>query len=116
MQRHCFVLDLVNEPDLIALYIAHHQAVWPEILKAHKAAGILEIEIYQRDDRLFMIMEVDQSFSFEKKLALDRENPQVMEWEKLMSRFQQPLASAKDGEKWLPMKCIHHFASIECTA
>lgn len=113
MRRHCFVLDLVNEPEAIAQYIAYHQTVWPEVLAAHRAAGVLEIDIYRRDDRLFMIMDVDDCFSCERKLELDRSNERVMEWERLMSHFQRPLASAHEGEKWLPMECIHHFSAVE---
>jgi len=113
MQRHCFVLDLVNEPEAIAQYIAYHKAVWPEVLAIHKAAGVLAIEIYRRDDRLLMIMDVDHTFSFERKRELDRTNKRVAEWERLMSRFQQPLASASEDEKWLPMERIHFFSAAE---
>ena len=113
MQRHCFALDLVNEPEAIAQYIAYHQAVWPEVLASHKAAGVLAIEIYRRDDRLFMIMDVDDTFSFQRKRELDRANKRVVEWEQLMSRFQQPLVSASGEEKWLPMELVHFFSATQ---
>ena len=113
MPRHCFVLDLANDPDLMEQYIAHHQAVWPEVLEAHRAAGVREIEIYRCVDRLFMIMDVDHGFSFERKRELDQKNLRVQEWERLMSRFQRPLPSATGGEKWLPMERIHHFDARE---
>ena len=55
---------------------------------------------------MFMIMEVTQSFSFEKKAKADEHNPKVHSWEQLVWRFQQPLREAKPGEKWLRMERI----------
>jgi L-rhamnose mutarotase len=64
------------------------------------------MEIYLRGTRMFMMMDVGEGFSFEKKAELDRDNPKVREWEKLMWKFQQPLPEAKPGEKWLLMEKI----------
>lgn len=48
-----------------------------------------------------MIMEVDETFSFERKAKMDAENPDVQEWEQLMWDFQQELPWAAKGEKWI---------------
>ena len=64
------------------------------------------MEIYLLGTRLFMIMEVNEHFSFEAKAFVDKSNPRVQEWEELMWRFQQALPQAKPGEKWLLMKRI----------
>jgi L-rhamnose mutarotase len=55
---------------------------------------------------MFMIMEVNDSFSFERKAKADQQNPKVQEWEKLMWNFQQALPQAKPGEKCLRMERI----------
>jgi L-rhamnose mutarotase len=52
-------------------------------------------------------MEVDETFTPERKQEMDANNPKVQEWEKLMWQFQQPLLGAKEGEKWLPMEQIY---------
>jgi len=106
MQKHCLTLDLKNDPDLIAEYIRFHENVWPEIQKSIKDSGIKNLEIYNIGDRLFMIIEADDAFSFEKKSKLDAENPKVQEWEKLMWTFQKALPQAKLGEKWILMNKI----------
>lgn len=105
-RRYCLALDLKNDPAMIAAYKRYHQKIWPEITESIKSSGVLEMEIYQLGTRLFMIMEVDDSFSFEKKAAADRKNPKVQEWEKLMWTFQQALPETKPGEKWLLMERI----------
>jgi L-rhamnose mutarotase len=53
-----------------------------------------------------MIMEVNDEFSFEKKQQADRDNPKVQEWEQLMWKYQQPIAGAAKGEKWILMEKI----------
>jgi L-rhamnose mutarotase len=55
---------------------------------------------------MFMIMEVNDKFSFEHKAEADRTNPKVQEWETLMWRFQQPLPGSRPGEKWQLMEKI----------
>ena len=107
--RYCLTLDLRNDPASIAAYKRYHQKIWPEITESIKSAGVLDMEIYLIGTRLFMIMEVDDSFSFAKKAEADRKNPKVQEWEKLMWTFQQPLPDAKQGEKWRLMERIYRL-------
>jgi L-rhamnose mutarotase len=106
MQRHCLTLDLKNDPDLIQEYIKFHENVWPEIQNSIKKSGIINLEIYNLGNRLFMIIEAEADFSFEKKSKLDAENTKVQEWEKLMWKFQQALPESKPGEKWILMNKI----------
>lgn len=106
MKRYCLALDLVDDPTLIAEYEKYHQASWPENLKAIKDAGIQVMEIYRTGNRLFMIMETSDDFSFEKKSEKDKENSKVQEWEQLMWKYQQSLPHAKPGEKWIVMNKI----------
>jgi L-rhamnose mutarotase len=106
MRRYCLTLDLKDDPQLIAEYEKHHRKIWPEITASIRESGIEDMEIYLLGTRMFMIMEVSESFSFEKKAAADRENPKVQEWEQLMWKFQQALPQAKVGEKWLRMERI----------
>jgi L-rhamnose mutarotase len=106
MNRYCLTVDLKDDPKLIAEYEAYHQSIWPEIQKSITDSGITHMEIYRLGVRLFMIMETDDSFSFEKKNAMDAGNSKVQEWEDLMWKYQQPLALAKPGEKWLLMNKI----------
>ena len=84
----------------------YHQKVWPEILESITSSGIESLDIYRVSNRLFMIMETNETFSFEAKGQADAENPKVQEWETLMWNYQQALPGAKPGEKWLLMERI----------
>lgn len=106
MQRYCFTLDLIDDPSLIAEYQKYHEAIWPEIKESIISADVLDMEIYLSGSRLFMVMEVGEGFSFEKKAKADLENPKVQEWENLMWKYQQALPGAEPGEKWRLMDKI----------
>lgn len=106
MKRYCLALDLVNDVELILAYEQYHQKIWPEIVSSIRGAGIESMEIYRVGNRLFMIMEANDSFSFEAKRQADEGNPKVLEWETLMWKYQQALPFAKPGEKWLLMNKI----------
>ena len=108
MKKYCLAVDLTDNPELIAEYDNWHKTenAWPEIIKSITDSGINNMEIHRTGNRLFMVMETDDSFSFERKAAMDGSNPKVQEWERLMWKFQQPLPWAKDGEKWVLMNKI----------
>lgn len=105
-RRYCLTLDLKDDPQLITVYKKYHERIWPEVAASIKDSGIENMEIYLLGTRMFMVMEVNEGFSFEKKAKADRDNPKVQEWERLMWMFQQPLAQARAGEKWLLMERI----------
>ena len=106
MKRYCLALDLKDDKDLIAEYEDYHKNVWPEIIKSIKDAGIEVLDIYRTGNRMFMIIEATDDFSFENKAVMDKFNPKVQEWEELMWKFQQALPGAKPGEKWIMMEKI----------
>lgn len=105
-RRYCLTLDLKDDPKLIAEYKKHHERIWPEITQSIRDAGIEDVEIYRLGTRMFMVMEVSETFSFEDKARADRNNPKVQEWEQLMWQFQQPVPQSKPGEKWMLMERI----------
>ena len=106
LKKYYWALDLKDDEQLIEDYKIYHQSVWPEIIESIKTAGIEDLEIYNVANRLFMIMTVNENFSFEKKAAMDAENPKVEEWETLMWKYQQALPTAEEGEKWMLMEKI----------
>jgi L-rhamnose mutarotase len=110
-RRFCLTLDLKDNPTLIADYKRRHEKIWPEITESIRDSGIVDLQIYLLGTRMFMIMEVNETFSFEAKAAADRRNPRVQEWENLMWKFQQPLPQAAPGEKWMLMERIFKLES-----
>lgn len=108
MKRFCLALDLIDDAECIRVYEAHHApgAAWPEVTQHDIDCGILNIEIFRTGNRMFMILETVDDFTFEKKAEMDAANPIIAKWEALMWGFQQPLPWAKPGEKWVLMDRI----------
>jgi len=106
MKRYCLACDLKDDPNLIAEYEKYHEHVWPEIKKSITDSGIQQMEIYRLANRLFMIMETDDAFTFERKASMDTNNPIAQQWEELMWKYQQQLPIAQPGEKWILMEKI----------
>lgn len=105
-KRYCLTLDLKDDPELIAEYERHHQKLRPEIEQSIREAGITSMEIFRLGTRMCMMMEVDETFDFVRKAAMDAANPKVQEWEAFTWKFQQALPQAKNGEKWVLMNKI----------
>ncbi|MCM4153781.1 L-rhamnose mutarotase [Arenibacter sp. N53] len=106
MKRYCLALDLKDDPELIKAYDDYHKEVWPEILQSLRESGIKDMEIYRLRNRMFMIIDADDSFSFEKKAKIDAKYPENEKWEEIMWKFQQALPFAKPGEKWMEMEKV----------
>lgn len=106
MTRYVLALDLVDQADLIEEYESYHRAIWPEIEESIFSAGVHQMAIYRFGNRLMMLMDVGDDFSFERKADADAKNERVQEWEKLMWKYQQALPGAKAGEKWVLMDKI----------
>ncbi len=70
-KRYCQTLDLKDDPELISEYRKRHteNEAWPEILQGIRSVGILEMEIYILDNRLFMIVETPFDFDWDEAFA-----------------------------------------------
>ena len=106
--RTVLFLDLVDDPESIAAYEAHHApgGVPEAVLRSIRDAGIVEMEIHRSGDRLVMILETDETFDAAAKAARDRSDAAVVAWEQLMDRFQRALPWASPHEKWVPAQRI----------
>lgn len=108
IRKFCFACDLKDNPQLIAEYKQHHAPghVWPEVIQSLKDAGVVEMQIYLTGNRMFMVMETDESFDPQRKAEMDAKNAKVQDWEKLMWNYQQALPWAEKGAKWIPVEKV----------
>lgn len=101
-RQYCLTLDLRDDEDLVREYKEFHKPgnVWPEVIESIRDSGIVDMRIYRSGLQLVMVMTVSDSFSFEKKALDDSKNPKVVEWERLMAKFQKADAGKSAGSKW----------------
>ncbi len=107
-KRYCKTLDLRNDPRLIDEYKKVHApgSVWPEVLKGMREVGIIDMEIYILDNRLFMIMDTVAEFNHDKAMEELSRKPRQTEWEKYVAQFQKTSSGAAASEKWKQMERI----------
>jgi len=110
MPRHCLTLDLKDDATAIAEYKRYHVKIWPEVRDSLRAAGVMDMDIYLLGTRMFMIMDVNDSFSLSAKAAADAANAKVQEWEVIMGGFQQPLPQSRPGQRWVVMERVFNLA------
>jgi L-rhamnose mutarotase len=101
-KRYCKVLKLQENKDLIEKYKEIHKPenLWPEISKGIREVGIIDMEIYIKDNMAFMIMDTIPDFDHDKAMKLLGSLPRQKEWEEFVSQFQNAGAKADTPEKW----------------
>lgn len=101
MKSYFLLLDLKNDPDLIAQYEKHHKNIPRVIHDSITKAGITRMDIFRFENRLVMHLEANDHFTFEEKSKMDQSSEEVQVWENLMSSFQQVIPGSKKGDKWV---------------
>jgi len=102
----CLTLDLIDDKELIEKYIHYHKKEnnWSEINEGIKKAGVLLMDIYLVENRMFMICEVDSNEDFDDVWERISTYSWQDEWFKLMSHFIKAL-KGKNLE-WIKMERV----------
>lgn len=111
MKRYCQTLELINDPFLIAEYEHEHQQVWPEVIQGMKQVGILDMQIFRYENNLFMIVDTEDDFDWEKDMSRLATLPRQEEWESHVARYQKVNPWATSAEKWKRMDKIFELES-----
>lgn len=108
-KRYCKTMELRNDSILIEEYKKRHAkgAAWPEISQGMKEVGIIDMEIYLLDTKLFMIMDTVADFDHNKAMGELAQKPRQSEWEAYMSKFQDAATEATADQKWQLMERIY---------
>lgn len=110
-KHYCQTLDLKDDRSLIEEYVFWHSraAHWPEIRDGIRSVGILEMEIFLFETRLFMIVQTPLDFEWETAFQQLAILPRQAEWEEFMSVFQRTDSCAGSSEKWQLMDRIFNL-------
>ena len=106
MKRFCQTLELWDDPEMIEKYVEAHSRVWPEVQAGIREVGILDMQIFRRGNRLFMIMDTVDEFDFVADNARLAGLPRQAEWEAYVAQFQGCDPDAPSTQKWQPMDKI----------
>lgn len=110
-KRYCQTMDLRNDPQMIEEYVRRHKngIIWKEVPEGIKSVGILEMEIYIYETKLFMIVETAMDFDWDSAMEKLSTLPRQQEWEDYITLLQTGTTGAKATEKWKRMERIFHL-------
>ncbi|MBP3354233.1 MAG: L-rhamnose mutarotase [Bacteroidales bacterium] len=114
-KRYCQTLDLVNDPEKIALYKKYHQAenIWDIVPQGLRSIGIYDMEIYILGTRLFMIVEAPVDFNWDEAFGKLAQMPGQSDWEAFVGEFQKAPEGASSTEKWQMMEQMFKLSEIK---
>lgn len=106
MKSYGLTLCLRDDPEAIAAYVRHHQAVWPQVCARIREVGIQTMRIFLRGRRLFMYIETTDDFDLARDFPRVNEDPVSAEWNRLMATLQERAPEANPDEWWAPMELV----------
>ena len=106
MKRYCQILTLVDDAASVAAYVEAHRHVWPVVLEGIREVGILDMQIYLKDNILFMIVDTVDGFDWEKDNERLSRLPGQAEWEAYVAKFQGFSPDMPSNRKWQLMERI----------
>lgn len=109
MKRYCQTLELANDEELIRKYVEVHAQVWPEVTAGQREVGILDMQIYRYQNRVFMICDTVDDFDWERDMARLATLPRQAEWEAYVAEYQGCDPSLPSASKWHLMEQIFHL-------
>ena len=107
MKRYCQMLELVDDEKLIQKYVEVHAHVWPEVMEGQRKVGILDMQIYRYQNKVFMICDTVDDFDWERDMARLSSLPRQAEWEAFVSQYQGCDPKASSAAKWHLMEQIY---------
>jgi L-rhamnose mutarotase len=102
MERVAFVMRVKAGQQ--AEYRRRHEAVWPEMLRALKAAGCSNYSIFMRGRDLFAYMEVDDFARFKRVMSA---NVDAQRWEAQMTTIMERAILPETGFHELLPEVFH---------
>ena len=109
MKRYCQTLELANDEELIRKYVEVHAHVWREVMDGQREVGILDMQIYRYQNRVFMICDTVDDFDWERDMARLATLPRQAEWEAYVAKYQGCDPSLPSASKWHLMEQIYHL-------
>lgn len=111
--RYCFTIDLKDDDRLVSDFIRNYKqgVVLTEAVENMQPSHMLEMGIYAVDNRLMLLLEVNEAFDIEKDFKTIRMLPEKNEGSELLSTFQQQMRLAKPDEQCALMQQIYNLNS-----
>lgn len=106
LRRVAAVIGLADEH--AEEYLAHHRAVWPEVLATLRGANVTNYSIYRYGGLLFSYLEY-RGTDYEADMAQIAADPATQRWWSLMMPMQRTLRTDPEGPWWTDLEEVFHL-------
>jgi hypothetical protein len=104
--------SLVNDPKLQQEYLNYHAMQfknWPQVARGFCNADFQQVLVFKNGRQLMLVISIPKGESLDKlNPKTTANNPRVIEWNRLMAKYQQGISGTKPGEVWVVLKPIHN--------
>ncbi|SFP85008.1 L-rhamnose mutarotase [Parafilimonas terrae] len=104
--------NLVDDKKMQQEYLDYHATQfekWPDVAKGFCNAGFQQLLCFKNGRQLILIISIPKGESLDKLNPKTVENnPEMVEWNKLMSKYQQGIEGTKPGEVWAFLKQLEN--------
>jgi hypothetical protein len=100
--------NLVDNKRMQAEYLHYHEnqfTQWPDVSMGFCHADFQQLLVFRNGRQLMLVISIPKGESLDKLNPLTTENnPRMVEWNKIMSRYQEGIKGTQAGEKWVELK------------
>lgn len=100
--------NLVADTTLQKEYLSYHATQfekWPEVSQGFCNADFQQLLIYKNGRQLMLVISIPKGESLDRLNPKTIENnPKMVEWNKLMTKYQEGISGTKKGETWVFLK------------
>jgi hypothetical protein len=102
--------NLVADKKLQQQYLDYHATQfqkWPDIARGFCNANFQQLLIFRNGRQLILVISIPKGESLDKLNPKTTEgNPKMIEWNKIMGKYQEGIEGTKKGETWVFLKKI----------
>lgn len=107
-QHVLLTANLVADKKLQQEYLDYHATQfekWPDIARGFCNAGFQQLLLFRNGRQLMLVISIPKGESLEALNPKTTENnPKMVEWNKIMSKYQEGIEGTKKGEIWVFLK------------
>ncbi|MCD2425892.1 L-rhamnose mutarotase [Niabella pedocola] len=97
--------NLVKDPAKQQAYLDYHATqfdVWPEVSNGFCKADFQQLRVFKNGRQLMLVISIPKGKTLDELNPKTTENnPRVLEWNRIMSGYQEGIDGTKNGETWV---------------
>ncbi len=111
-KNYLLTANLVADSTLQTEYMHYHEVQfkeWPEVAQGFCNAGFQQLLVFRNGRQLLLVISIPNGKTLDElNPKTEENNPRVVEWNKLMSKYQEGIEGTKPGETWVFLNKINN--------